>query len=166
MHPACSFVQTLSVCADVQHAATRIWRAATGLRGSSQPVWAAPRVWLWGASPRRSSLSWLWSPSPASTLWPARCVHLALIPMDAGCALPYLTMFMLWVLQYLGGLRGLYVSCAPAGMYGASPGMASAANATPVGGASAAQPPLPTEPPPETKVLSEYERFMAEVQSK
>ena len=44
--------------------------------------------------------------------------------------------------------------------------MATGANAIPGGGPSAAQPPLPSEPPPETHVQSEYERFMAEVQSK
>ena len=51
-----------------------------------------------------------------------------------------------------------------AGIYGGTLG--TGANSTPAGGSSAAQPPLPSDPPPENQVQSEYERFMAEVQSK
>ncbi|CAK0783328.1 hypothetical protein CVIRNUC_006527 [Coccomyxa viridis] len=54
----------------------------------------------------------------------------------------------------------------PVSGYGGQAAAATGANAYMGGGASSAQPPLPSEPPPEQQVQSEYERFMAEVQSK
>ena len=61
------------------------------------------------------------------------------------------------------GIQDDYVNFAG---YGGQAAAATGANAYVGGGASSAQPPLPSEPPPEQQVQSEYERFMAEVQSK
>lgn len=61
------------------------------------------------------------------------------------------------------GIQDDYVNFAG---YGGQAAAATGANAYMGGGASSAQPPLPSEPPPEQQVQSEYERFMAEVQSK